>query len=162
MKELLLLLLTGFLSTSWTTISPDASLQLSNAALSRYLSEMETNFNWTPPILLVKSEQPNAQQLQRRIGKTQILIKNETQLLAYSLQHTGKALVYLNLDIEQEHDHYYVYMVNEGLKTVLKEGVPQHELIEAPLGRACVLHYDHNLKYVTMDCLLSEEDAEKE
>ncbi len=157
------LLLSSSLSVSWTSVSSNTSAQLTSTALTQYLSAMKNSFQWVPPLLLLKSEEATlAQQLPERIGSTQILVKNEAQLLAYSLQHTGKTIVVLTLEIEREAQQYAVYIVNEGLKTILRNGTPIYEYAETSLGRACVLRYDKNLRYQGIDCLLLSEDAEQD
>lgn len=166
MKIMLLFLLwSALISLSWTSNHPFASsAQLSHAALSQYLVEMKTNFDWTPATVLVKSDQAATKELlEKPFGATQVLVKSEAELLEYSLQHAGKTLLYLTLEIEQEkNEHYVVYVVNEGLKTVLKDGLPRQEEIEAPLGRACILHYAPTLHYQGIDCLLLPDDPEQE
>lgn len=159
------LLFSALISLSWTNATSfSSSAQLSSAALSQYLLEMKTNFDWTPTTVFVKSEQVhNKQLLEKRFGATQVLVRSEAELLAYSLQHAGKTLLYLTLEVKkEENEEYVVYVVNEGLKTVLKDGLPKQEEIEAPLGRACVLHYDTTFHYQGIDCLLLPEDPEEE
>ena len=91
------------------------------------------------------------------------MVKTATELLDYSLQHAGKTLVFLTLEVEQESSQQIaVYVVNEAIKTILKEGVPVQEEIEAPLGRACVLYYNQQLDYEGIDCLLLPGDPEQD
>lgn len=165
MKSILFfLLVSSFITSSWTVVAPDfSSEKLTSIALTQYLIEMQRNFDWAPTTLLVRSEdRTQKQQLQKPLGKTQILVKNEAELLAYSLQHAGKTLLFLTIEITQlEDQQYMVYVVNEGIKTVLKDGIPTQEYVEAPLGRACMLQYNKQLQYQNIDCLLLPEDPEE-
>ncbi|MGH1339498.1 MAG: hypothetical protein ACRBFS_25495 [Aureispira sp.] len=165
MKVLLFFLLfSASVTLSWTTIPPTlSSSPLTAVALSQYLLEMKTNFDWAPTTLFVKSEEAAQKKLlQKRFGSTEVLVKTEAELLDYSLQHAGKTLLFLTLEVEQESSQKMaVYVMNEALKTILKDGVPTPKDIEAPLGRACVLYYNTQLDYQGIDCLLLPNDPER-
>lgn len=143
------------------TITHSTTVSLLDAAISQYLQEMKTQYDWAPPQFIIETtDKATYQALRSRYGNTQLVIKTTKELEAYSTQHVGKTVEFFNLDIEQETDAYQVYVVTESIRTTMQAGAPAHDYSTAEQGRACTLSFNTKLAYQGIDCLLQAQEEE--
>ncbi len=153
---IILLLFVSSISFGQTVANPD--VKLLDAAIAKYLNELETKFKDRPSEFIIEAEDKSVfKNIKMKVGSTTILVKSPKELRDYSTQRAGKIVHFFSISVEKEDGKYLVDILADNIKCTMQNGSATFSEGLAE-GRSCLLMFNASFAFESIDCLLLSSD----